>query len=360
MTSTTAIDPRQLRDVLGAFVTGVTVVTTSDSDGKLYGVTANSFSSVSLNPPLVLWSQSLTSRSHPAFVESQSFVVNILADDQIAVSNQFAKSTDDKFRDLEFSAGVGGCPVLGGAAATLECTKVAEYPGGDHVVFLGRVERMHRSNKRPLAFGSGRYMVAYSHDLGPVSLGLGSSTPRQLEAIRMATAALPAICEAAGDHTACLGVWGNHGPTIVYWEPSRNPVSEHLRTGLVVSPTRSAVGRAFSAWLPPEVTKPFVEEDLRLFRMEGESAEEQKKRLEHDLAEFRERGLARTADINSPLHQRATNAFCAPIRDETGNAILALAITSAADRLPPDWNGAAPQALKRAAAELSARLGFRA
>ena len=352
------IDPRQLRDVLGTFVTGVTVVTTCDGTGTLHGVTANSFSSVSLDPPLVLWSQSLASRSHAAFNASDTFAVNILADDQIAVSNQFAKSRDDKFEGVAFDHGIGGVPVLRGTAACLECTKVATYPGGDHVVFLGKVERMHQSNKRPLAFGGGRYMVAYSHDLGPVSLQLGASTPKQLDAIRLATQALPVICESVGDHTACLGVWGNHGPTIVHWEPSRKPVSEHLRMGLVVSPTRSAVGRLFAAWLPPEVTKPFVDEDLRLFRAPGETAAQQKERFDSELAEFRERGLTRTTDLNSLLHQRTTNAFCAPIRDAQGNVVVALTITSQSDRLDADWEGPAPVALRAAALEISRRLGY--
>jgi flavin reductase (DIM6/NTAB) family NADH-FMN oxidoreductase RutF len=165
MTSPATIDPRQLRDVLGTFVTGVTVITTADAAGEPHGVTVNSFSSVSLDPPLVLWSQSLASRSHSAFANSEFFVVNILADDQITISNLFARSIDDKFKGIGFISGLGGSPVLKGASASLQCRKVAAYPGGDHVVFLGQVERLDQSNKRPLAFGSGRYMVAYSHDL---------------------------------------------------------------------------------------------------------------------------------------------------------------------------------------------------
>lgn len=201
-------------------------------------------------------------------------------------------------------------------------------------------------------------MVAYSHDLGPISLQLGSSTPRHLEALRLATERLPVICKAVGDHTACLGVWGNHGPTIVHWEPSHRPVSDELRTGLVVSTTRSAVGRMFAAWLPAEVTAPFVQEDLRLFRAHDETATEQNERFERELEEFRARGLARTVDANSYLHQRATNAFCAPIRDADGTAVAALAITSDASRLPPDWNGPAPLALAKAAREISHVLGY--
>ena len=359
MTSTTPIDPRHLRDVLGTFVTGVTVRTTADTAGELHGVTVNSFSSVSLDPPLVVWSQSLASRSHSAFANSEFFVVNILADDQITVSNQFAMSIDDKFEGIGFMSGFGGAPVLKGTSASLQCRKVATYPGGDHVVFLGQVERFEQSNKRPLAFGGGRYMVAYSHDLGPVSLQLGSSTPQHLEGLRLATQRLPRICESVGNHTACLGVWGNHGPTIVHWEPSSHPVSAHLRTGLVASTTRSAVGKMFATWLPTEVTKSFVEEDLRLFRSSEDTAVQQSERFDRELAEFRTRGLTRTVDPSSMLHQRATNAFCAPIHDSEGNVVVGLAITSQADRLSADWDGAASLALARAAHEISSHLGYK-
>lgn len=357
--TTTSIDPRHLRDVLGTFVTGVTIVTTVDETGKLHGVTANSFSSVSLDPPLVLWSQSVSSRSHSAFAKSENFIINILADDQIALSNQFAKSNDEKFNDVKVTQGLGGAPILDGTSACLQCTKVASYPGGDHVVFLGRVEHIRQSNKRPLAFGGGRYMVAYSHDLGPVSLQLGRSTPQQPEALRLVSEKLPSICVQVGDHTACLAVWGNHGPTIVNWEPSRCPVSEHLRFGLVTSITRSAVGRAFAAWLPPAITKPFVEEDLRLFRTPDEDINQQKQRFEQQLEEYRRRGMTQTIERNSFLHQRATNAFCAPIRDASGGIVIALAITSQADRLSSDWDGPAPQALAATALEISHSLGYR-
>lgn len=356
MTTASPLYLRQLRDVLGTFVTGVTVVTTCNGDGIAHGVTANSFSSVSLDPPLVLWSQSLSSKSYPAFNESDYFAINILADDQIALSNHFAKSKDDKFSGIDCSIGVGGAPVLTGTAAHLECVKVATYPGGDHVVYMGRVERMSQSHRRPLAFGSGRYMVAYSHDLGPVSLQLGSSMPGHLDAIRLAAEALPRICEETGQHTGYLGVWGNHGPTIVHWEPSRQPVSQNLRTGLVVSITRSAVGRCFAAFLPSEMTKAFIDEDLRLFRSEHEDAASQRAQFDQELEETLRRGVSQTTDANSPLHQIATNAFSVPIHDKDGNMVLALAVTSQATRLDPDWEGTLPTALKAAAQSLSERL----
>ncbi len=350
-------DPRELRNVFGSFVTGVTVVTTRDAAGKGHGVTANSFNSVSLDPPLVLWSQSVTSRSHPAFRDSDHFAVHILADDQVDVSNHFAKSRDDKFEGLHHENGIGGVPIIGGCAAYLECTKVAAYPGGDHVVFLGRVERFHHSARRPLAFSRGKYAIAYANDLGPVSLDLGSGLA-QVEAVRLATEALPAICEKVGQRTLCLAVWGNHGPTAVRWEPSQRPVSQNLRTGLVMSISRSATGRAFAAFLPEETTRTLVEEDLRSSLKIGESEQIQRRRLEALVSEAREHGLARATEQNaSPLHQVAVNAFSAPIFGPDGTMVLALSLTCEADRLEPGWDGPVPQALLQAARGLSARLG---
>lgn len=352
-----AIDPRQLRNVLGTFVTGVTVVTTRDQAGVDHGVTANSFSSVSLEPPLVLWSQALTSRSYPAFRDSERFAVNILADDQVSISNHFAKSREDKFSGIAHAQGLGGVPLLDGAAAHLECIKVASWPGGDHIVYLGRVERFGQSSRRPLAFGSGKYLVAYAHDLGPVSLRLGTSTPGRLDAIRKVTAAMPEVAERVGHHTLGLAVWGNHGPTAVHWEPSDQPVSDQLRTGLVVSITRSATGRAFAAFLPAEVTRAFIDEDLRQFREAGEDEASQRDRFQAEIAETRQRGLARATDPGpSPIHQVAVNAFSVPILDAQGNMLMALSLTTRADRMSADWDGAVPRALLEAARELSAQL----
>jgi flavin reductase (DIM6/NTAB) family NADH-FMN oxidoreductase RutF/DNA-binding IclR family transcriptional regulator len=356
LSASTSFDPRELRDVFGSFVTGVTVVTTSDASGKRHGVTANSFSSVSLDPPLVLWSQSVTSKSHDAFKESDHFAVHILADDQIEISNHFAKSRDDKFEGLHHDNGIAGVPIIGGCAAYMECTKIASYPGGDHVVFLGRVERFHHSPRRPLAFSRGKYAVAYAHDLGPVSLNLGGGELSQIDAVRLASEALPSICEKVGQRTLCLAVWGNHGPTAVRWEPSSKPVSQNLRTGLVMSISRSATGRAFAAFLPEDVCRPLIDEDLRSSRSSGEPEEAQRRRFDDHVAEARKRGLARATEPKaSPLHQVAVNAFSAPVFGRDG-MVLALSLTCEADRLDPDWDGPVPQALLQAARELSARL----
>ena len=359
MTALSTFDQRQLRDVFGTFVTGVTVVTTRDAAGNAHGVTANSFSSVSIDPPLVLWSQALTSKSYPGFRDTEHFVVNILADDQVAVSNRFAKSGDDKFDGIACSIGIGGAPILEGTAAHLECAKVAAYPSGDHVVYIGRVERIGQTHRRPLAFGSGRYMVAYSHDLGPVALRVGEKIADQVEAVKVVSAAMPEIAEQLGQHTLCLSVWGNHGPTAVRWEPSRQPVSDQLRVGLVMPITRSATGKAFAAFLPTATTKAFIDEDLRIFRQADEDEASQRRTFDEQIEAVRQRGMARASNPGrSPMHRVEVNAFSAPIFDANGTMVCALSLTSKAERLKPDWDGPVPVGLARSAGELSKQLGF--
>ncbi|WP_454733717.1 MULTISPECIES: flavin reductase [Cupriavidus] len=352
--ATEPLDARELRDVLGNFVTGVTVITTRDPSGKPHGVTANSFSSVSLDPPLILWSQSLSSRSFPAFRESDHFVVNILADDQTAISNHFAKSGDDKFASIDYEDGHRGAPVLPGSAAYLECTKVATYPGGDHVVYLGKIERFVNALRRPLAFGAGKYMVTSSHELAPSLSPLGTSSPARLDVVRHVISAMPAIAESLGEHTLCLAVWGNRGPTAIHWEPSRQPVSDQLRLGLVMGTTQCATGKAFAAFLPPEITRAFIDEDLRMHRSPGEDTHAQREALDAELLETRTHGIARaTNTAPSRLHNIPVNAFSAPIFDRQEHMVLALSVTAPASRMASDWDGEVPQRLRRAAQALS-------
>jgi len=347
----TTPDKQELRNVLGAFVTGVTVVTTVDTEGRRHGVTANSFSSVSLDPPLILWSQSITSRSFGAFKNADRFAINILADDQIAISNRFAKSGDDKFNGVPVTEGLGQVPIIDGVAAHLECSKVATYPGGDHVVFLGRVERFSRAPRKPLAFGGGKYMVAYAHDLGDVSIDLGMASLAHVDAVRVVTAALPELCQQFG-HTLSLAVWGNKGPTVIRWEPSKAPVSENLRTGLVLTVTQSATGQAFAAFLPRGLTQDLIDGELQA--RQGCVDE-----FESKLSDIRTRGMARSAVAKaSPLHQVSINAFTAPVFDASGLMLFALTVTAHASAMDADWDGAVPQSLNSAARGLSKRLGY--
>ena len=129
-------DVRELRTCLGAFVTGVTVITTVDRAGNLHGLTANSFNSVSLETPLILWSLQIKARSYPVFREAERFTINILAADQVAIAKRFAGPTQDKFQGVPVTYGIGGLPLINDCAAYLECRKEAVYPGGDHAVFL--------------------------------------------------------------------------------------------------------------------------------------------------------------------------------------------------------------------------------
>jgi len=151
------IDSRALRDVLGEFATGVAVVTTRAPDGTPVGVTINSFASVSLEPPLVLWSLGLQSPTRAAFETSSHYVVNILAADQVELSQRFSQAQTDRFAGLEFDAGNAGAPLLRGCCAWVECRNEVRYPGGDHVILVGYVERFRREPKAPLIFHGGRY-----------------------------------------------------------------------------------------------------------------------------------------------------------------------------------------------------------
>jgi flavin reductase (DIM6/NTAB) family NADH-FMN oxidoreductase RutF len=157
-TSAEGFDSRDFRNALGAFATGVTIVTTCGRDGRLVGMTANSFTSVSLDPPLVLWSASLFAQSLPSFQEGTHFVVNVLAHDQIPLSQRFARQHENKFSDTPHLVSECGCPVLIGAAAHFECKNEYRHYGGDHIIFIGRVERYAFTDKPTLLFCRGKYM----------------------------------------------------------------------------------------------------------------------------------------------------------------------------------------------------------
>lgn len=157
----TGIDgTRALRNALGHFATGVTVVTALADDGRPVGVTINSFGSLSLEPPLVLWSLANSSGSLSSFVAAPHFAVHVLAADQQALSERFAKSAADKFDDLEYAAGLGRAPLLSGCAAIFECVLQQCLDGGDHRILIGRVERFQaNADTLPLLFYRGRYVV---------------------------------------------------------------------------------------------------------------------------------------------------------------------------------------------------------
>jgi flavin reductase (DIM6/NTAB) family NADH-FMN oxidoreductase RutF len=153
-------DSRQLRNALGLFTTGVTVITTRGPSGKLEGLTANSFSALSLDPPLVSWSLSRRSPSMTGFMDSGHFAINVLGARQSALSHRFATPQHDKFDGLEVEHGLGGSPLLPGVLARFECQTHSTIDGGDHVLFVGRVHKVAYGAGEPLVFNAGRYCTA--------------------------------------------------------------------------------------------------------------------------------------------------------------------------------------------------------
>ncbi|MCM2318707.1 MAG: flavin reductase family protein [Pseudomonas sp.] len=153
-------DPQAFRAALGTFTTGVTIITTRTAEGEAVGITANSFNSVSLNPPLVLWSLAKSARSLPAFSESRYWNVHVLAAEQEALSGRFATQGSDKFAGVELDDGIGPAPLLPACTARFQCRTAFEYEGGDHVIFVGEVLAFDSSERPPLAFQSGQYALA--------------------------------------------------------------------------------------------------------------------------------------------------------------------------------------------------------
>ncbi|WP_339115448.1 flavin reductase [Thioclava sp. GXIMD2076] len=154
----TQLDPRALRDAFGSFLTGVTVVTTHDETGKPVGFTANSFTSVSLDPPLLLVCLANGSRNYRAFTESRGFAVNILSEDQKDISNTFARPSEDRFRDLHWWPGPNGAPVIGDVSAWFDCVPHQIVEAGDHVILIGRVEAFGTSPTAGLGYARGAYL----------------------------------------------------------------------------------------------------------------------------------------------------------------------------------------------------------
>ncbi len=157
------MNPVLFRKILGNFATGVTIVTTRNDEGEPYGVTVNSFTSVSLDPLLVLVCLHNQMGGLSSFLESKVFTINILSTKQAHLSNHFASSRADRTRYLNWS-GALGAPLIRGCLACLECELESTFPGGDHTLLIGRVAegRLSREPREPLLFYGGRY-----HELGP-------------------------------------------------------------------------------------------------------------------------------------------------------------------------------------------------
>ena len=153
----TTFDRLDLRKALGTFGTGVTIVTTKASDHRLVGVTANSFSSVSLEPAIVLWSLQKTSPNLSAYDDCGRFVINVLSLSQIEHSRRFASPIPDKFHGVDFRLGIEGLPVLEGCTATFECRTVQRLDVGDHILYLGQVEAYQHQPETALLYVQGQY-----------------------------------------------------------------------------------------------------------------------------------------------------------------------------------------------------------
>ncbi len=148
----------ELRRALGRFVTGVTIVTCRDGgSGEPVGLTANSFNALSLDPPLVLWSLRKASGSIDAFANASHFAVNVLAEDQVDLSRRFARPSSARFAAGAWSDGQGGAPVLAGCVAVFECRRHSHHDAGDHLLFIGQVERIGGSAEAPLVYHAGHY-----------------------------------------------------------------------------------------------------------------------------------------------------------------------------------------------------------
>lgn len=155
------IGPTELRRAFGDFATGVTIITTAVPNGEFFGMTANSFSSVSLEPPLVLFSLDRNADCYDAFESTDRFAINVLSAEQKEISTQFSTKDIDKWEGVKFTLGNSDCPLIEESLCVFECKIHARYPGGDHVIYVGKVEEMHAleevQERGPLLFFRGAY-----------------------------------------------------------------------------------------------------------------------------------------------------------------------------------------------------------
>lgn len=218
-------EKRSLRRSLGQFATGVAVMTTRVGERR-GGATVNSFASVSLEPPLILWSLARTAQSFPLFQEATHFAVNILNAEQMALANQFARSGGDKFAGLPVEEGIAGTPILPDCAAVFECETVARHDGGDHVIIVARVLR-HRHEDRPLLlFAKGRYGLAADCPEQPMKLAAApdGGEPREMM-IRLMRNALHHFSNAFQQDREAEGLTVNQGRALLSLEstPGASP-----------------------------------------------------------------------------------------------------------------------------------------
>lgn len=223
-------DQRALRDALGAFATGVTVVTTLDTKGSAWGFTANSFTSVSLDPPLVLMCLAKNSGSLDTFLAASHYAVNILADEQRELSMRFAGSGADKFDDVAWAGRHTGSPVFDGVAAWIDCRVTQTVDAGDHVIFIGQVVDFATTGAAPLGYCRGAYVpLALDHRLfqatgATTHLWVGAIIEREMAvllevdpdsgALKVPMARHLGAADKPGSLLARLADWGVHAPAL--------------------------------------------------------------------------------------------------------------------------------------------------
>jgi flavin reductase (DIM6/NTAB) family NADH-FMN oxidoreductase RutF len=157
-----SLEPQRLRQAFGKFATGVTIVTAADADGRAIGVTANSFSSLSLDPPLLLWSIGRNSSSYGVFQRTGHFAVHVLDQAQAALSQRFSARSVNRFEGVPVESGAGGCPLLPDYHVRFECSVSERHEGGDHLIMVGRILNVEQRPGSPLLFYGGR--LARLHD----------------------------------------------------------------------------------------------------------------------------------------------------------------------------------------------------
>lgn len=165
------MDMRALRSAFGRFATGVTIVTALGPDGRPIGMTANSFSSVSLDPPLVSWCLGLRSSLCAAFRAAPYFAINVLSEMQADLSARFAAPLPDRFAGVDWTSGLGGAPLIEDCIARFECAQALHFEAGDHAVLVGKVEAFTHCDGAPLIFFSGRYGIGRAEAATPAQRG---------------------------------------------------------------------------------------------------------------------------------------------------------------------------------------------
>jgi len=160
---TAELDSRRFRDALRRFATGVTIIATRTQEGVPVGLTANSFNSVSLTPPLILWSLNKHSKSLPTFLAASHYSVNVLCAEQKDLAARFASPIEDRFAGIAWRTGKASTPLFDNCVAWFECASVHHYEGGDHIIFVGEVIDFGHSERVPLLYAGGAYGVPVKH-----------------------------------------------------------------------------------------------------------------------------------------------------------------------------------------------------